>query len=1229
MSEKTDLTIVRRVEEQFLQKVREHSPLDLTALVAILTRRDTGAWLPVLNEDANDAQPVFPQHLTLAQFIEQGPDVLAEYRGIVIAFEALTLVQSNLITRGSRFYPMEQFFRKIHQVEKLPRAEWRLAKTLFSMLIDKGEIQEKPTAYFESSWLRTISKLFRLTLPALLERYPIEGLLAIVPAKNFRDYLETLCCSLLYVTTDGLLSGGDTLLDLEQFTGITTQNRLCAAFSEVSSFPEGKGILPNAAGFVDLRKELRSGLFVKDFERIKQRAREIKTTLRGLALSCSRLPDPESNASLVPALDIEYWLADQELDDIVAIELSTEWVSEPPSATKCSYYLTLSENSPQDVGSIHDLLIREAIGARSFYSCASLRSLRPLFQSRDEVWLPLSDMLLRLDQPQTLARSAYLTSRWLATRNDSPAGIEQITDQAAIACYVYSLAEPYYTYWPYGEHEHHLQQSYKNFHEQLDRLLNKVEDTTHKIDYHSLKIWWDYQVHHFEQRKTMLEDAVKELESAKRSDDTEQFPAISPFYELFSALLTMFTRTWQPTDIRERLLTAGFDQIASENVFNAWDVCDMQSDPKQPSLLFFVELREFLTLSEKSHMIRIGEEGSSHKAEELKKVGVALGQRIGLNFEKHMALYRRTAQKALAATKGEANDEDHENTYESNIDLHKDLNDAFILPEHEHLWMRCFYFSAIADHAALIYALESKPVQSKVSPHEVTQYVSTPIRIALTGKQEEKVEQESELEVVLFSSSDYDIQERVARRKVNASQSVEFTVAFRKKGNVALLFEYIVKNKQHYPDEAWVHAIDLESQVRWINNPYQYGTQIINPRNHYGRQQELKMILNHLQSRSGDSQRQNFRLRGTRRSGKTSLLIMLRKTIEDLETRRYYGISEEKDAALNMWHPVFYTLQGLSNEADNGKALDSKVFFRSLTKAMCESLHWTNQVIEQVVSRLDADFARSGDIVGAVEEELMGILDELQPDQRILILLDEVDLLGIENETRLFGQLRTIITSSDLAHITWVLTSNRALQAPNEGIESPLHNIFKPVVLRNLDMSEARRLIMEPARSEKIYFEPEAVDSILYQTGCQPFMLQVICSTLVDRLMQEQTAYISRSLADATMMQLLEPGTAIHDQCQFMWTQATDSGRVILALLARYAQGIAKNTLSRSFKAAQFSSEQDAATLFSVAWEDLFANDLVAQDQKGISYLKIPLFRTWLTRRDMDTHYQMKENIYD
>src|SRR5205085_4437798 len=138
-------------------------------------------------------------------------------------------------------------------------------------------------------------------------------------------------------------------------------------------------------------------------------------------------------------------------------------------------------------------------------------------------------------------------------------------------------------------------------------------------------------------------------------------------------------------------------------------------------------------------------------------------------------------------------------------------------------------------------------------------------------------------------------------------------------------------------------------------------------------------------------------------------------------------------------------------------------------------------------------------------------------------LLDEVDLLGSENETRLFGQLRTLINSPELTHIAWILTSRRALQAPGEGLESPLHNIFAPILLKNLNVIEARRLVLEPARNENIYFEPEAVESILQQTGCQPFMLQVICSTLVDQLKIRQTSYVSKSLTNRTITQLLEP----------------------------------------------------------------------------------------------------------
>src|SRR5204863_264573 len=161
------------------------------------------------------------------------------------------------------------------------------------------------------------------------------------------------------------------------------------------------------------------------------------------------------------------------------------------------------------------------------------------------------------------------------------------------------------------------------------------------------------------------------------------------------------------------------------------------------------------------------------------------------------------------------------------------------------------------------------------------------------------------------------------------------------------------------------------------------------------------------------------------------------------------------------------------------------------------------------------------DVIGVAEALLEEILQTLNPDEGILILLDEVDPLGSE-KGRLLGQLRAIITSPELTQIAWILTGRRPLQTSIEGPESPLINVLAPILLKNLDVIEARRLVEEPARREKIYIEPDAVATILRQTGCQPFMLNVICSTLVNQLKDRRAIYVSQNLVEEIIAHLLD-----------------------------------------------------------------------------------------------------------
>ncbi len=1214
------LAAVRRVEKRLLQKVREDTAFDLDNLVAVFTRRSNGPCLAVFNTEEAVALPEFFDVLSLDQLLEDRRDLSAEYDGIVITFEALGLVRSDIVTRGPRFYPIEQLYQRLNQERKLPQTQVRLAKTLLSILLARSELGEKAPEYATITWLKKAAGLFKLSLPGLLEHCQVEGLLAVMPDENFKRYLDLQQCSLVYVAipTQNIVTGSTTILDLEQFAdrNMMTEAQLCAAFEEVELF--NHGINPRAAGYVDLRKELRRGPY----------STHIRNTLRQLALLCEQRSSTENCfAQPALALTIEHDLVDQELDDMIGCEFSTDLRTLPNSSLVRSYYLTLSdsESAPRSVASLDDLLAGRSYTEPGNH-VASLHSLQQLFSTREDSWYPLSDTLLRLDRPQVFARSTYLTSRLLDKRDDVPIDTEKITDEAAISCYVYSLAEPYYYYWPRGDHHHQLLRSFENFHEQLDALTgtpaNEVDDNKRKSYYRALKIWWDYQEYDPKQRKKLLEEAVKELESMKEGEDTQYYPMAPQLYELFLALLRMFSSIWQPADIRERLLKAGYDRIVRDNSVIPWDVLDLSLDPKQPSPLFFENLREFLNLSEQSYAIRIKEHDPVSKAEKLIEIGAKLGEQIGLNFTKYMSKRSELHNELRIGGEVEQDYWTGEEIYETETDIGKELEDSFLLPVHERLWMRSLYYSAIDAYATIIHNLRKKTIQGKVTPFEATQYVSTPVEISLTGAIEEIIREGREVEVILSSSENYEIQSRVVRKKFGIGLPVRFTVVFHKTGNIALLFEYIIDKREHYSDEAWVQVIGLETQARKVKNPYQYGDVILSPENHYGRREALMQVLDELYEMAGGRERQNFRLHGVRRSGKTSLLHMIRKAIKEPKTRRYFNIPQTMDNVLKKWYPVFYDLQELPRDPDDRKHLHSIVFFRSLTQKICEALRWTKEATQAILARINADFAVSQNIVAAVKKQLEQVLKKLPPKERILVLLDEVDLIAPERDERFFGQLRSIILSPELRRITWLLTSMRVLQAAREEVESPLHNIFASITLKNLDQVEARRLILEPARKEHIYFETEAVDTILQQTGRQPFFMQVVCHMVVDQLNKEQTPYGSKPLVNAVIEQLLQPGTVIYDQCGFLWEWAKESRRVILVLLAQREQGMFKGELAEAFRKVFSTDEGNTDILFDFAeaWNELFANDLVSQDQNDFCRLTIPMFQRWLRRRTPDLH---------
>src|SRR2546429_9019519 len=104
------LASVRLVEEELLQIAQNSIAFDLSNLVAIFCNRENNTRLAVFNLETLPCLESIFEVKSLEQLLQDKHNLSAEYNGMVITFSALDLIRPDIITRGSRFYPIEQLY---------------------------------------------------------------------------------------------------------------------------------------------------------------------------------------------------------------------------------------------------------------------------------------------------------------------------------------------------------------------------------------------------------------------------------------------------------------------------------------------------------------------------------------------------------------------------------------------------------------------------------------------------------------------------------------------------------------------------------------------------------------------------------------------------------------------------------------------------------------------------------------------------------------------------------------------------------------------------------------------------------------------------------------------------------------------------------------------------------------------------------------------------------------
>lgn len=265
-------------------------------------------------------------------------------------------------------------------------------------------------------------------------------------------------------------------------------------------------------------------------------------------------------------------------------------------------------------------------------------------------------------------------------------------------------------------------------------------------------------------------------------------------------------------------------------------------------------------------------------------------------------------------------------------------------------------------------------------------------------------------------------------------------------------------------------------------NPYVAGAPVLDDDLFVGREALLSRILQTIHNNS-------ILLYGERRIGKTSLQHHLRKRLQKVQDPEYE------------FFPVFIDLQGTPQER----------FFATLA----EDIHSTlAPILDGAGSSrppAGADYDHN-----AFTRDVYRVLEALKKRSarrvKLVLLIDEVDELN-NYDPRVNQRLRSLFMKSFAEDLVAVVSGvGIKKQWASEG--SPWYNFFEEIEVRPFTRRDAEELIEKPIQGI-FRLERGAVDRIIENTGCKPYLIQKTCISLVNRMHDERRRRITIADVDA------------------------------------------------------------------------------------------------------------------
>ncbi len=378
-------------------------------------------------------------------------------------------------------------------------------------------------------------------------------------------------------------------------------------------------------------------------------------------------------------------------------------------------------------------------------------------------------------------------------------------------------------------------------------------------------------------------------------------------------------------------------------------------------------------------------------------------------------------------------------------------------------------------------------------------------------------------------------------------------------------------------------------QESWAN-PYVPGQPITTLKMFYGRERDLEYIRSNLSHSEGEAQSRVIILEGHRRTGKTSLLRHLegKKSVPSVLAPRI---------------PIYLPI-------DNYIPFTSASLFHKMSYSIYLALHRHEYPLAQPQL---ADFQRD---FGMAWHHFLDAAEEASGGLGLVLMYDEFQII---EERRAAGDLDKDVywvLRADMQgarRIDFILAGTMRLEDIVRQHNAALFGIGPTRILRSLDEQNARRLIREPARDQKITYDEDAVSLIVALTSSYPYYIQLLCSVLFNYLNDFQKRRAMRADVERVLPTVLEEGGTQFTSILFA-NEVSSLERYILAGAAELISDLSGSChRERLFALLQEKKLVASQTDYEQALRQLALRDLM-KDGDGGEYLgfQVDLFRQWI-----------------